>query len=118
MIPVLRRMMITKLLIFVIYIIQGTEMNITIQRRAEIALRSLSQNEKGQLERALNKLTSLSPAEFYIRPEIQKLISASGEKLYSLIGSRRLRIILSVDADSCIVEDILDHDRLEQLLPH
>jgi len=93
-------------------------MNITMQRRAEIALRSLSQTEKGQLERALNKLTSLSPTEFYKRPEIQKLISASGEKLYSLIGSRRLRIILSVNADSCIVEDILDHDRLEQLLTH
>jgi hypothetical protein len=55
-----------------------------MQRRAEIALRSLSQTEKGQLERALNKLTSLSPAEFYIRPEIQKLISASGENLILL----------------------------------
>ena len=92
-------------------------MNITMQRRAEIALRSLSKTEKGQLENALNELTSLSPMEFYRNSKIHKILSASGEKLYSLVGSRRLRIILSVHAESCTVEDIIDHDRLSRLLP-
>lgn len=92
-------------------------MNITIQRRADMALKSLSLMEKGQLESALKELKVLSATEFYNHPEIQKLISASGEKLYAFIGSKRLRIILSANADSCTVEDILDRERLSRLLP-
>ncbi len=93
-------------------------MNITMQRRAEIALRSLSKPEKGQLERALNQLKTLSPIEFYQISEMHKLISGSGRKLYALKGSQNLSMILSINpdnAEACTLEDIFEYDDLNQL---
>ena len=93
-------------------------MNITMQRRAEIALNLLDEKEQGKLKGVLNKLASLSPSDFYSFRNIHKLALFSGEKLYSLKGSQYLRIILSVDtenAEKCIIEDIFDLRRSNQL---
>jgi hypothetical protein len=90
-------------------------MNVQRQRRAEIALRSLSKTERKQLEHILDTLTPLSSLEFYQNPNIDKLTSGSGRTLYVLKGTLNLRIILSVNAETCMVEDIFDHNDLEQL---
>jgi len=92
-------------------------MRITVKRRAEVALRSLSQREQGQLSRAINELTATSQEDFYHHAKLRKLISANGENLYTFRGNQSLRMVLSATDDSCTIEDILDHDRLKQLLP-
>ncbi len=49
---------------------------------------------------------------------MQKLVSGSGRKLYSLKGNKRLRIVLSINPDNietCTVEDIFEYEDLKQL---
>lgn len=93
-------------------------MNITMQRRAEIALNSLNNQEKGRLKRALESLKKLSIIELSNLPEMRKLVSISDKNLYAFNGSEKLKIILSVDkthANACIVEDIFPREQLESL---
>jgi len=93
-------------------------MKLVMQRRAEIALRSLESAEQKQITRALDELDSAVPASFNESPKIYKLLPVLGEKIYVYRGSKKLRLILSVKDDICTVEDIIDSDRLDRLLLH
>lgn len=93
-------------------------MHLDIRKTAEVALRSLPNTEQRQMLRVLDSLSSSSQAEFSRDPKAHKLVTRSGERLYSYRGSQKLRIVLSIHGDSLVVEDIVDHDRLERMLSH
>ena len=92
-------------------------MQLVLQRRAEVSFRSLSPAEQKQLSRALDEIRATVPKEFYRHPKLSRLVKASGGELYAYKGNQDLRLILSVDADTCTVEDVVNHDRLNALLP-
>jgi|GEM_PF-2526132 len=92
-------------------------MNIFLQRRAEIALRSLDKIEQNRIIRSLSNIEAIDRVNLIQDPNIRKLATGfSGKKLYSYKGSPKLRLILSFEEDVCTVEDIIDHDRLGRLI--
>jgi hypothetical protein len=92
-------------------------MLLRIQRRAEIALRSLEKLERSQISRALEQLTSTDRASLQSSSKLHKLASGfSGKKLFVYRGSFKLRLILSFEHDTCIIEDVVHHDRLDRLI--
>jgi len=91
-------------------------MQLLIHRRAEIALRSLQQTEQGQIGRALEKLSDLDKASLHTSPKFHRIASLmSGKKLFIFEGNKKLLLVLSFDEDTCVIEDIVDHDRLKKL---
>ncbi|AYJ81166.1 hypothetical protein AN286_10670 (plasmid) [Aliarcobacter cryaerophilus ATCC 43158] len=91
-------------------------MNVNIKKPAEIALRSLEKKEQRKIIRALTELETSNADELFQNQKLHKLIVHSEEKLYSYLGTLKLRLILSIDDNQIFVEDILNHDRLERLL--
>jgi len=89
-------------------------MKLVIQKRVEIALRSLGKVEQKQITHALAALSLVKQEEFGRSAKIRRL-HTSGEKLYVYRGNLRLRLILSVHNGTIIVEDVVDHDRLNKL---
>ncbi len=86
-------------------------MNLSIQRRAEITLRSLSPSERKTVIDALNKLRLLDDTEVGSSPNILKLQSTN---LYRYrVG--RFRIILSKNDSGWTVEDIMYRDKFDRL---
>jgi len=90
-------------------------MKLIIQKRVEIALRSLGKVEQKQITHALAALSLVKQEEFGRSAKIRRLHTSSGEKLYVYRGNLRLRLILSVHGGTIIVEDVVDHDRLNRL---
>ena len=88
---------------------------IVIQRRAKIALRSLQQSEKKQITNALAQIEIIQPKNLFKMTKLNK-INSFGKDLYIYRGNQRLRLVLSIQDDVCIVEDILDHDKLNRLV--
>ena len=92
-------------------------MHVLIQRRAEIAMRSLGKIEQNRILRALSVLLAADWTQLYRGPKLHKLATGlSGKKLFIYKGSPKLRLILSLEGDTCTVEDIVDHDRLDRLI--
>jgi len=91
-------------------------MDIIIQRRAEIALRSLKQNEQEQIVTALARIKSVEPKDLFKVPNLHKLRKELGENLYSYRGNSRLRLVLSIKENVCTVEDIVSHDKLNRVV--
>jgi hypothetical protein len=83
-------------------------MNLSIQTRAEITLRSLSHSER---KRVLHKLHLLTDTELSYSREIRKLQFTD---LYSCRAGH-LRIILSKNEAGWVVEDIIDNDKYRRL---
>lgn len=90
-------------------------MKLVMQRRAEIALRSLGRAEQRQITRALHELDAVLPESLSQNPNIHPVL---GRDFYAYQGTPKLRLILSVNGDICTVEDIIDRDRLDRLLLH
>ena len=90
-------------------------MDIIMQRRAKIALRSLEQNEQKQILKALEQIELTQSKDLFQIPQLKKLRNLD-ENLYMYRGSHRLRLVLSIQGDVCIVEDILAHDKLDRLI--
>jgi mRNA-degrading endonuclease RelE of RelBE toxin-antitoxin system len=94
-------------------------MQLHIHRRAEISLRSLGKSEQMRIHRALAELTAAAPSLLYQSPKLHRLSAGiSAKKLYAYRVSPKLRLILSLEADECTVEDVVDHDRLDRLFPN
>lgn len=92
-------------------------MHILIQRRAEIALRSLNKLEQKRIKRALSALSAADWTLLRQSPNLHKLATGySNKKLFIYRGTPKLRLILSLEGDTCTVEDIVDHDRLHRLI--
>lgn len=91
-------------------------MNLILERRAEIALRSLRGADRTQVMRALDELQVLDGQELRQRHSVQKVSLAGDNSLFIAIGGKRLRLVLSLEGELCRVLDILNHDRLTRLL--
>lgn len=91
-------------------------MNIQIERRAEIALRSLHGVDQKQVTRALHELKTIEMQDFYRHQKIHKVFSPTGGNLYIYGGGMRLRLVLTIEGENCRIIDIVDHDRLGRLL--
>lgn len=92
-------------------------MHLRMERRAEIAFRSLQKTERKHVERALNELVSVDRATLQQSPKFYKLVTGfSGRKLFVYKASLKLRLVISFADDICVVEDIVDHDRLDRLV--
>lgn len=92
-------------------------MRVIIQGSAEIALRSLSLQERSKLQHAIELLLSMSPEELMRSGKLRLQKAHSGENIYVYRGTQRLRVVLSRTEQTWIVEDIVDHERLDRLLP-
>jgi mRNA-degrading endonuclease RelE of RelBE toxin-antitoxin system len=93
-------------------------MQIQIQDRAEVSLRSLRKPEQTKIARTLNKLAETQPASLYRNAKLLKLGSEfPHKKMYIYKGDQKLRLIISVEGDTYTLEDIIDSDRLNYLIP-
>lgn len=92
-------------------------MQLRIERRAEIALRSLQKIEQNHIARALSELAASDMAILRQSSKLHKLASGfSGRNLFVYRGSPKLRLVLTFDGNTCVLEDVVDHDRLDQLI--
>lgn len=93
-------------------------MVLIIQRRAEIALRSLQAIERKRVESSLQELRAANLSELHGNPKFRALKSErSGKQLFVYKGTPELRLVISFqDGDTCLVQDIVDHDRLDRLM--
>ncbi|MEM8831954.1 MAG: hypothetical protein AAGE96_21755 [Cyanobacteria bacterium P01_G01_bin.19] len=91
-------------------------MEIKIERRANIALRSLQQNEQRQIAKALEKIESAQFEDLYKDYNFKKLENILDKDLYTYRGNPQLRLILSIENNVCIVEDIIAPDKLDRLV--
>lgn len=89
-------------------------MDIVIQRRANIALRSLENSEQKQILKALERIKITPAKDLFQTLELNKLKNL-GQNLYIYRGNYRLRLILSIKNDVCTVEDIIARDKLDML---
>lgn len=85
--------------------------NVVIQRRAEIALRSLDWLERRKVEAAISVLGITSLNQLMKSGKIKALRIDAPRQLYSM-RVRKLRLILSSKQSQWIVEDIVDHEHL------
>jgi len=92
-------------------------MEIQMTGRAEIALRSVDPTERQRVLNVIKELRTLSPLQMIGSRNFQQLKTVSDEKLYTYRASPRLRIILSKTESAWMVEDIVDRERLDQILP-
>jgi hypothetical protein len=92
-------------------------MQLRIERRAEVALRSLEKIEQRHISRSLNELLASDRATLTRSPKIHILsANQSGRKLFVYRGSPKLRLVLSFENETCVLEDIVDHDRLGKVI--
>lgn len=91
-------------------------MDIVIQGRAEIALRSLKQNERKQILQALERIRLAKLQDLWQIPDLKKLREKSDNNLYVYRGNQQLRLVLSFQENICTVEDIMAHDKLNKLV--
>jgi len=92
-------------------------MQIQIQRRAEIALRSLQKLERKQIDRALKELLASDRAALNSNLKFHLLASGfSDKKIAVYSGGPNLRLVLTFEDERCTLEDIVDHVRLDRLV--
>ncbi len=92
-------------------------MHILKQRRVEIALRSLGPREQKKIKRVLSALSAADWTQLRKSPDLHKLATGySDKKLFIYRATPKLRLILSLEGDTCTVEDIVDRDRLHRLI--
>ena len=92
-------------------------MQILIQDRVKVALRSLSKAEHREIMRALGELSIEEQTLFFKNPHLHKLAAgpSAGKDLYVYLGSPKLRLVLSVNENTCTIEDVIEHARLDRL---
>ena len=91
-------------------------MKLHLERRAEIAFRSLRGADQRQVGRALDDLTALEAKAIFRNHKVHKVLAPTGDSLYICRGGMRLRLVLDIKGEDCKVIDIVDHDRLGRLL--
>jgi hypothetical protein len=86
-----------------------------MQRRAEVALRSLDARDRDRVMGVISRLERSDFQELRDRGHVNKLRQAPGVSLYVMRATNQLRVVLSFQNDRIIVEDIVPHDRLDRL---
>ena len=92
-------------------------MQVQMERRAEVQLRFLDKSEQRQIARALKKLAVADAEMLSQTPGIRPLrLGISDKQFYGFRATPELELVLSVDADTCTLEDVVSKDRLDRLL--
>jgi mRNA-degrading endonuclease RelE of RelBE toxin-antitoxin system len=91
-------------------------MNVQLQDRAEVALRSLDPPEREKIRTALRELEKTDLAKGEHSRKLRTLKLASQAKLYSFSAGRIFRLILSYSPSKWVVEDIMLRDGLARFL--
>jgi hypothetical protein len=87
-----------------------------MQRRAEVAFRSLDTPIQQRIAEALHWFSVSDRALAHKNRKLHKLAGPSADKkLFSYAATPQFRLVLSFDKETCIVEDILHHDRLDRI---
>lgn len=89
-------------------------MQVILERRAEVALRSLADAERTKVARAFAKLSELDQHGLSRHLLVHRL-SGLPVQLYSYRVSDILRIVFSVQSDRIVIQDITNFDRLKHL---
>jgi hypothetical protein len=90
-------------------------MQITVQRRAEVALRSLDARDRNKVMGVLSRLEQSGFQQLHDSGLVHKMRQAPGVNLYVMRATTQLRIVLSFQNDKVVIEDIVPHDRLDRL---
>ena len=88
-------------------------MIIQIQRRAEIAIRSLGRQEQLRINRAVQKLEATSRFDAQSILHLHKLNGMSG--LFVFRATPKIRMLLSFEGDVCTIEDLVTPDQLTKI---
>lgn len=92
-------------------------MELNFKRRADIAFRSLQPSDRKPISRALEILESTDRSTLVENSKFRKLVSGLSSKKYFVYeASKNLRFVLSFENNICIIEDILDSERLSRML--
>ena len=92
-------------------------MHIVFERRVNIAQRSLRGREQRELSSAIHRLQNLTSDEIRNNTKIHMLRSESNNILYAYLLSDRLRLVFSIQGDSCCLVDVVDSSRLSLMSP-
>lgn len=88
-------------------------MQISIERRVEIALRSLEGEERKKVEIALAELLSVDARALHANVNITRLVrESSGKNLFVYKVGKEMRLVISFEGDRCVVEDVFYRNRL------
>lgn len=79
-------------------------------------MRSLGKREQSQIAAALGVLSSADPRSLGHRPQIRRVHGAIGENLYSYRIGHEYRLLFSLQDDTCVIEDVVAHDRLDRIM--
>jgi len=87
-------------------------MKVTKTNRTIIQYDFLDETTQSQLNMVF-EILELCPQHDFIKLPLSEFTSGLGEKLYVLYVTTLYRLVVSVNNDSCIIEDIISHKRLE-----
>jgi mRNA-degrading endonuclease RelE of RelBE toxin-antitoxin system len=90
-------------------------MQVGLEPRAEVALRSLANVERAKVGQALKLMSELDRHSLSGNFRVQRLAGLQARDLYSYKASDRLRIVFSFHGDTIVVQDIANRDRLKHL---
>jgi mRNA-degrading endonuclease RelE of RelBE toxin-antitoxin system len=90
-------------------------MQVGLEPRAEVALRSLANVERAKVEQALRLMSELDRHSLSGTSRVQRLAGLQVRDLYSYKASDRLRIVFSFQGDRIVVQDIANRERLKHL---
>lgn len=89
---------------------------IELTRRAHAAMRLLEPDEEAAVAKALDYIRDTSTTKEGLPQKARVLALPTPDKFYSFPATPRLRIVLSLSQEGWVVEDILDHRRIDRLL--
>lgn len=88
-------------------------MIVQIQRRAEVAIRSIGKQEQLRISRAIQKIEATSRLDAQSLLHLKKLNATSG--LFVFRATPKIRILLSFEGDVCTIEDLVTPDQLTKV---
>jgi|SRR5690349_3384944 len=86
-------------------------MKVLIQQRAEIAIRSLENSDRRRVLKAIADLESQAQAQHRGEKWHRLSRTVNGKTLFSYRIGLKYRLVISIDGDTCTVEDVVSHDR-------
>jgi mRNA-degrading endonuclease RelE of RelBE toxin-antitoxin system len=90
-------------------------MQIDLERRAEVGLRSLANVARAEVEAALLEMSKIDQRQLSESPRVKRLAGLQARNLYSYRVSDKLRLVFSFQNDRIVIQDIANPDRLKHL---
>lgn len=89
-------------------------MDIVFERRAEVAFGALGNEARARVERTLERVRTSDYQSLRDGRLLYRFRPTSNTSLWVLRPSAQLRLIVSFRDSSCVIEDIVPHDRLDR----